>query len=203
MGQKFVIGIDEAGRGPLAGPVAAAALCLPQNFQFSIHNFQKKLPLRDSKRLTQKQREAWFTYIKNHSHIFYTTATISPKIIDKINISKAANLAASLALAKLMKSVGLRTKNCRVFLDGGLFLNPKFYILNPRTIIKGDEKISAIMLASIIAKVTRDRIMRRLHRKYPVYGFDQHKGYGTKKHRKAIHKNGLSPIHRRSFTFKK
>lgn len=200
MRQKFVIGIDEVGRGPLAGPVAVAALALPRNLKFRMKNLE--LPLRDSKKLTPKQREMWFTYLKNHPHIFYATATVSPKIIDKINISQAANRAASLALAKLIKNYKFRIKNCRIVLDGNLFLDSKFYILDPCTIIKGDEKIPAIMLASIVAKVTRDRMMHRLHKKYPAYGFDEHKGYGTRKHRKAMHKNGLSPIHRRSFKLK-
>ena len=122
-------------------------------------------------------------------------ASVSPKIIDKINISKAANLAAGKAFSLLIKNSGLRIKNCEVFLDGGLYIqNLKFKI-----IIRGDEKIPAISLASIIAKVSRDRQMINLHKKYPKYGFEKHKGYGTKKHFKAIRKHGPSKIHRLTF----
>ena len=208
---KYIIGIDEVGRGPLAGPVVVAALALPPNSKFK--NQKSKLQLKDSKRLSREQREIWFAYIRKQPHIFYTTAIVLPKIIDKINISQAANLAASLALAKLIKNYKLRMKNCRIFLDGGLYTDnskiknqkSKLQLKNIKcaTIVKGDEKVPAIMMASIVAKVTRDRIMSRLHKKYPAYGFDEHKGYGTKKHRRAIKKNGYSPIHRRSFTLKK
>lgn len=209
---KFIIGIDEAGRGPLAGPITAAALCLPQNFRFLSPNFQKKLPLRDSKKLNSKQREEWFKCISNHPEIFYATASVSPRIIDKINITQAANLAATRALLKLVKRSNGLVNKTKVFLDGGLYLNSKFESQNSKlqlknfkyaTIIKGDEKIPAIMLASIVAKVTRDRKMKALHKRYPQYGFDEHKGYGTKKHRQLIRKHGLSVVHRRSFRIKK
>jgi len=125
-------------------------------------------------------------------------------VIDKIGISNAANLAASRALEKVIANC--KIANCKIFLDGGLYLNQNIRV-NQRThqrqsvstIIKGDEKIPAIMLASIIAKVIRDRLMIKLHKKYPQYGFDKHKGYGTKFHIKAIKKFGPSPIHRQSF----
>jgi len=193
---KYIIGIDEVGRGALAGPVVVAALAAPVNLKFKISNL--KLKLKDSKRLSPKQREIWFERIKKHS-MFYAIANVSPKIIDKINISKAANLAATSALKALIKNYKLRIKNCRVYLDGGLFLNSKFCILNSTTVVKGDEKISAISLASIVAKVSRDRQMVKLHKKYPKYGFDKHKGYGTKRHFKAIKKHGWSKIHRLTF----
>ena len=198
---KMIIGIDEVGRGALAGPVTVAAVLLPQNSGLKIKN--SKLPLRDSKRLTLRQRKKWFNWIKENN-VSYAVASVSPKIIDEINISKAANRAATNAFKKLAKNLKLKTKNCRVFLDGGLYLNKKllnsiFYILNSRTIIRGDEKIKAIMLASIVAKVTRDKRMKELHKKYPHYGFCQHKGYGTKKHFRAIKKNGVCRIHRKTF----
>jgi len=198
---KYIIGIDEVGRGPLAGPVVVAAVALPRNSKLRIKNAELKLPLRDSKKLSPKQRENWFKFIKK-SALCYSIASVPPKIIDKINISNAANLAATSALGALIKNYKLRIKNCRVFLDGGLFLNSKFCILNSTTVVRGDEKIPAIMLASIIAKVTRDRQMLRLHKKYPRYDFNQHKGYGTKKHIKAIKKHGRSKIHRKSFKIK-
>jgi ribonuclease HII len=239
---KYIIGIDEAGRGPLAGPVTVAAVATTVNPKSvfakqipggSIRNPKFKLkrqgvylskhpvPLRDSKKLSPKQREAWFQWIKKHSNIllnvgmFYAVASVSPRIIDKINISNAANLAASRALQKLLNTltiVKVLSKNTvEIFLDGGLFINSKFKnqnaklqskikkLQNIKTITKGDEKIPAIMLASIVAKVSRDRQMFRLHKKYPKYGFDKHKGYATKKHIKAIKKHGRSPMHRKSF----
>ena len=199
--KKYIIGIDEVGRGPLAGPIVVAAVALPRNSKLRIKNAELKLPLRDSKKLSPKQRENWFKFIKK-SALCYSIASVPPKKIDKINISNAANLAATSALGALIKNYKLRIKNCRVFLDGGLFLNSKFCILNSTTVVKGDERIPSIALASIVAKVTRDRLMLRLHKKYPKYGFNKHKGYGTKKHIKAIKKHGRSKIHRKSFKIK-
>ncbi|MEK7496153.1 MAG: hypothetical protein AAB616_01655, partial [Patescibacteria group bacterium] len=102
---KYIIGIDEVGRGPLAGPVTVAALALPQNLKFKIKNL--KLPLRDSKKLSLKQREIWFEYVKKHPKIFYAIASVSPKVIDKINISNAANLAATRAFQKLVNTYAI------------------------------------------------------------------------------------------------
>ena len=225
---KYIIGIDEVGRGALAGPVTVAALLLPRNFQFprlrqgfggqANPNSQKnfKLKLKDSKKLSPKQREVWFKWIKKHSNIlqnvgmFYAIANVSPKIIDKINISNAANLAATRAFTRLINNstiVRLLTKSrIKVFLDGGLYLNKNLIRINQfnlyksvSTVIKGDEKIPVIALASIVAKVSRDREMVRLCGKYPKYGFDKHKGYGTKRHFEAIKKHGRSKIHRLTF----
>ena len=201
---KYVIGIDEVGRGALAGPVTVAALALPRKFihfirQLAEADKSKKLktPLRDSKKLSSKQREVWFDFIKKQK-IPYAIASVSPKIIDKINISNAANLAASRALKKLLtNNRQLITNNCEIFLDGGLYV--KNFKLKTKTIIKGDEKIPAISLASIVAKVSRDKYMRNLHKKYPRYDFINNVGYGTKKHMKAIKKYGLSFVHRRTF----
>ena len=222
---SFVIGLDEVGRGSLAGPVTVAtAMFNSKRFdllKLKSNIRRSNLPkLKDSKKLTPKQRGIWFEYIKNNPQISYTLASVSSKVVDRINISKAANLAATRAFKKLTKKCKLTTKNCRVFLDGGLYVE-KLKVKNSRqrrgspqaaklkikdfktkTIIRGDEKIPAIMLASIVAKVSRDRLMTKLHKKYPRYGFAQHKGYGTKKHIKAIKKYGLSPMHRRSFKFK-
>ncbi|NCO15172.1 ribonuclease HII [Candidatus Wolfebacteria bacterium CG18_big_fil_WC_8_21_14_2_50_39_7] len=208
---RYIIGIDEVGRGALAGPVTVAAVAITVNPKPKIRNPKPRLKLRDSKKLTPRQRETWFGYIKTHPGIFYTTAGVSPKIIDKINISNAANLAATRALTKLVKYLTivkyLTKSKVEVFLDGGLYLNKNKIRVNPRsyprlsafTIIKGDEKIPAIMMASIVAKVTRDRIMVKLHKKYPKYAFDRHKGYGTKKHIKAIRKHGPTKVHRLAF----
>ena len=207
--KKFItIGIDEVGRGPLAGPVTVAAVATARNYKLHFCEAKlariipnSKIKLRDSKKLSSLQREKWFKWIKKNK-ILYAVASVSPKIIDKINITNAANLAATKAFKKLIAKL----KNCKierlkVFLDGGLYLNlkPKTQNLKPKTIVRGDEKIKVIMLASIIAKVTRDKRMKKLHKKYSRYGFDCHKGYGTKKHLKAIKKNGVCKIHRRSF----
>ncbi len=209
---KYIIGIDEVGRGPLAGPVVVAALAVPTKLRIKNAELRKNFKsakLRDSKKLSLKQREIWFEYVKKHPKIFYAIASVSPKVIDKINISNAANLAATRAFQKLVNTYAIAsvlTKNnnvnVKIFLDGGLYLNKKYPRLSASTIIKGDEKIPVISFASIVAKVTRDRMMRKLHKKYPQYGFDKHKGYGTKEHFKAIRKHGLSPIHRKSFRIK-
>ncbi len=205
MKQKYIIGIDEVGRGPLAGPVTVAAIAATANFQ---KNF--KVKLKDSKKLSPKQREIWFKFVKENK-IPFVVANVWPKTIDKINISRAANLAATRAARKLItNNKQLTTKNLKIFLDGGLFINLKLKNQKSKlqlkiknfkiqTIIRGDEKIPAIALASIVAKVHRDTLMKRLHKKYPRYGFDKHKGYGTKLHYKNIKKYGISEIHRKSF----
>lgn len=199
----IIIGIDEVGRGPLAGPVVVAALALPKGIGFRVQGIG--LPLRDSKRLSPKQRETWFCYLKKHPRIIYATARVYPRLIDKINITNAANRAATKALQKLIAIRQLAEQDCKIFLDGGLRIcvNPRTYLrLSASTIIGGDEKIPAISLASIIAKVTRDRYMVKLHKRYPHYGFNKHKGYGTKMHTAAIKKYGLSEVHRLTFTRK-
>lgn len=225
---NYIIGIDEVGRGALAGPVVVAAVAVTTKFRIKNAEFrikkksrnsefffcQRQIPggsilnsklakLRDSKKLTPKQRELWFEYIKNELALPHAVAMVSPTVIDKINISQAANLAATRALSKLTKNLKLKTKRYSVFLDGGLYIKKlKTKNLKLKTIIRGDEKIPAIMLASIVAKVRRDKMMVKLHKKYPKYAFDRHKGYGTKKHIKAIRKFGPSPIHRRTFKIK-
>lgn len=199
---KYLIGIDEAGRGPLAGPLVVAGVRLrtpatTSNAKFKIKN--EKLRnifngIKDSKKLSAKRREEWFKILTGDPCVKWAVAKISPKVIDKINIAKSANLGAKRVFQKLSGG-----KSCYALLDGSLYL-PKH--INYKTIIKGDEKIPIISAASIIAKVTRDRIMARLHKKYPLYGFDAHKGYGTKFHYGAIKKLGLLNIHRRSFNLK-
>ncbi|MBU2263185.1 ribonuclease HII [Patescibacteria group bacterium] len=196
---KYIIGIDEVGRGPLAGPVTVAAVAVTVNYKLQKPNSK----LRDSKKLSAKQRELWFDYIKKNKKLFYAISSVSPRTIDKINISKAANLAATRALRRLLMKHRLPRNKIKIFLDGGLKIKqPLSTFYDPHTIIKGDEKIPAIALASIVAKVTRDRKMRKLHKKYPKYGFNKHKGYGTKKHIKAIKKHDLTDIHRKTFSKK-
>ena len=203
----ITIGIDEVGRGALAGPVTVAVLALPQKSniknQISKLRFKnKRLFLKDSKGLTSAQREIIFKFLKREK-IPYAVAGVSPKIIDKINISQAANLAAGRAFQKLTTD-NRQIKNCEIFLDGGLYLpeNNKIKNLKPKTVVKGDEKIPAIALASIAAKVTRDRYMKKLHKKYPHYDFINNVGYGAKKHITAVKKYGRSLVHRKSFKIK-
>lgn len=197
--KRFILGIDEVGRGCLAGPVTVAVVALPRKLRVISYKLWGRL--RDSKKLSAKQREKWFRWIKANSKIFYAKASVYPKMIDRINISQAANLAATRALRKLCSKIGDRNVRS-VLLDGGLYINNFNSIidhLDPRTIIKGDEKYNAIKLASIVAKVSRDRVMRRNHKKFPQYGFDQHVGYGTKIHMTAIKKHGYCELHRLSF----
>ncbi len=210
MKAKYIVGIDEVGRGPLAGPVVVCALALPAGFLIRKSNLLP--PLRDSKKLTKLQREIWWAWIKNNPKISYALARVYPRRIEKINISQAANLAATRAVQKIISNgstgspnnypLSLSKGDIKIFLDGGLYLNPLVanrYSLVARTVIKGDEKITAVKLASIIAKVTRDRFMDKLHKKYPGYGFDKHKGYGTSAHVAAIRKLGPCVAHRATF----
>src|SRR3990167_3679950 len=171
--RKAIVGIDEAGRGPLAGPVVVAG------GKIRSAKTAKRLfaGIRDSKKLSAKKREEWFSVLASRPEIEYAVARVWPAVIDRMNISRAANLAARRAHWKLSRGRG----GIYALLDGGLYLPDSIL---QETIIKGDEKIPLIAAASIIAKVTRDRIMVRLHRKYPEYRFDLHKGYGTELHRR-------------------
>jgi ribonuclease HII len=200
-----VIGIDEVGRGALAGPVVVTAAMVDGNIKKTNLG-----TLKDSKKLTAQQREAWCEYFKNHPKIIFATARVYPREIERRNISQAANLAAKRALARLIKNIGSdhRIKNVApggitISLDGGLYLgNRKHQVAkfpNAKTIIKADEKITAVSVASIIAKVHRDQFMKKLGKKYPQYGFEVHKGYGTKIHRDAIKKIGPCTAHRKNF----
>lgn len=187
------IGIDEVGRGALAGPIVVAAVSIPKGFYPRTTTLPK---LRDSKKLNLNQRLLWFQYIRNHPRIIYTTARIYPRRIEKLNIANCANLAAFRTLQKLSPSL----RNISVFLDGSLYLGkrsaqPSFV----KTITRGDEKFIVIKLASIVAKVTRDRYMTGLTRKYPQYKFHLHKGYGTVVHRRMIKRFGPAETHRLTY----
>ena len=188
------IGIDEVGRGPLAGPVVVTALALPENCDLS----SSGLPLRDSKKLTESQREAWRAWILAHPGIRHATAYAYPKTIDRMNISRTANLAAWRAYRKLLALLSLKAESCKLkaTLDGGLHLPAH---IPHRTIIRADETYPAVSLASIMAKCSRDRAMKRLHMRFPEYGFAVHKGYGTKAHIAALRKYGPSDAHRLTF----
>lgn len=182
---NYMIGIDEVGRGSLAGPVVVAAVALPTNFQL-----KPPCKLADSKKLTKNQRELWSRYIIDN--LPFSLARVYPVTIDRINISQAANLAATRAFKRLNLSG-------QVLLDGGLKLNTN---QSHQSIIKGDEKYDAIKLASIVAKVHRDQIMINNHYLHDQYGFNRHKGYGTQFHLAALKKFGPCPLHRRSFLIK-
>jgi ribonuclease HII len=189
----YIIGIDEVGRGSLAGPVTVAAVILTRKNSF--------FGLKDSKKLSASQRNGWFEELKKSKKVFYAVASVYPKTIDKVNITEAANRAATKAFSKLVTTRFLTKKPLKVYLDGGLYLKrpkiPNFY--EAKTIIKGDEKINAIKIASIVAKVVRDGYMKRLSQRYPQYGFAVNKGYGTQEHLKTIEKYGPSKVHRLTF----
>lgn len=180
-GFKLIAGVDEAGRGPLAGPVCAAAVILPQGARIEGVN--------DSKKMTEKKREALFDIICNTA-VAYAIEFVSPTVIDEINIRQATSLAMHNAVQNLDRKADY------IIIDGndGIpFDTPYEYI------IKGDARSQTIAAASILAKVSRDRLMRELDREYPEYGFAKHKGYGTKAHMEAIQKYGVSEVHRKTF----
>ena|SRR3989344_594045 len=188
---KWIIGIDEVGRGPLAGPVVVSALVLPERFQLP-----DIVPIRDSKQLSEKQREWWFEFVRKEK-ILYAVARVTPSVIDRINISQAANRAARKALERVRLLIP-ETVNVQIILDAGLKVGEVDGVAI-RSEVKADERYPAVSLASIMAKVTRDRFMEKLHTRFPNYGFNRHKGYGTKEHREAIRQQGILSCHRRSF----
>ena len=179
-GFKFVCGVDEAGRGPLAGPVCAAAVILNEEIE----------GLNDSKKLSEKKREALFDEIKEKS-VSFSIAFASVEEIEEYNILNATYLAMNRAIE------GLNVKADFARIDGNRV--PTGITVPCETVVKGDAKSCSVAAASILAKVTRDRLMLEEDEKYPEYNFKKHKGYGTKEHTDAILKYGLSPIHRPSF----
>lgn len=184
-----IAGIDEAGRGPLAGPVTAAAAVLPP--EWITHGLPSALAgLNDSKQLTEKKREQLFSAILELPEIDYAIANIEAAEIDWINILQATHAAMKQALA------GLQSEAAHSLVDG----RPVKSLPGPQTaIVKGDSLSFSIAAASILAKVSRDHLMLEYDRQYPEYGFATHKGYGTKRHLKAIAEHGPCPIHRLSF----
>lgn len=186
-GRQSVAGLDEAGRGPLAGPVVAACFSIRHDFDFNNEIFEQ---IKDSKKLTEKKREELFDVIQGEFEDF-GIGICDNQTIDRINILQATFLA-------MKKALGAVKNKPEVILIDGQFGLPN-YSGSQQPIIKGDEKVFSIMAASIIAKVTRDRIMQKVHEQYPQYGFDQHKGYGTKLHLENIKKYGPCPLHRTSF----
>lgn len=188
----WIIGVDEVGRGPLAGPITLAAVGMKSSKRAPIN----LTGIRDSKKLSAKQRELWSKKIRSHGHVIHATSSVHSRVIDARGISYAARMAVKRCLSLLMGRHAIDPKNCLVMLDGGLKA-PDMYA--QRTIIKGDERVPIIAAASIVAKVHRDAYMTRLAKKIPQYGFEQHKGYGTVVHMQAIEKHGLSEHHRRVF----
>lgn len=192
------IGIDEAGRGPLAGPVVAAAV-LFKSTDFSIPSGREKdfNLIRDSKKLSEKQRETAFALVQEFFHV--GVGIISAETVDRVNILQATFLAMKAALSNLERAASLRGRESSLVLliDGNQEL-PNLS-LKQETVVEGDGKVKSIAAASIIAKVTRDRLIILADHEYPAYGFARHKGYGTKEHMDALRKYGPTPIHRKSF----
>ncbi len=180
-GVKLVCGVDEAGRGPLAGPVCAAAVMLPPGLEIP--------GLNDSKKLTDKKRRELYDIITARA-VSYGIAFASEQEIDEINILQATFLAMERAMQALSPQPEL------ALIDGN---RAKDFGLPVRTIVKGDSLSASIAAASILAKVTRDRLMEEYDAQYPQYGFAVHKGYGTKRHYAALREFGPSPIHRKTF----
>ncbi len=239
-GYKFVVGLDEVGRGPLAGPVVASAIIINlinKKHSDILQNVRMFLGIKDSKKLSEKQREEFYEILTKHSAIRWGIGIVSEKVIDKINILEATKLAMVRAIASLIsnfqfpisksrQSRGLSIESEQIQkpkskiikvqnqplqkIDGRQFSAEAGFLLidgnfgidstiPQKSIIKGDEKVFSISAASIIAKVTRDRIMQKMDKKYPQYGFAQHKGYGTELHIKNLKKFGHCKIHRKTF----
>lgn len=194
-GFKFVVGLDEAGRGPLAGPVVAGAVCFVNFPQAEIKKLSK---INDSKKLSEKQRESFFEILTTHKNIKWGVGIVDEKIIDKINILEASKLAMTTAFKKLNPDFLLIDGNFKLDFKRAAFAK-SYGAPKQKSIIKGDAKVFSIACASIIAKVTRDRIMQKYHKKFPQYGFDKHKGYGTFLHIENIKNFGPCKIHRKTF----
>ena len=180
-GYKAVCGVDEAGRGPLAGPVCAAAVILPEGYEIP--------GLNDSKQLTDKKRRELYPVIMEEA-IAYGISFVDEKTIDEVNILNATFMAMRDAISKLSVKPEL------ALIDGNRLSD---FGVEAEAIVKGDAKVASIAAASILAKVARDEYMEKMDEEYPEYGFAIHKGYGTKPHYAAITEHGMSPIHRKTF----
>ena len=187
-GFKVVIGIDEAGRGPLAGPVVAAAVSLKKT------NFESRID--DSKKLSPKEREkAYLEIVRNAD---FGIGIIGERMIDEINILKATLMAMQQAVNSLLETLKTRKDAIHLIVDGNISLD---FGLPCKAIVRGDSRSLSIAAASILAKVTRDRIMLNYDRIYPEYNFARHKGYPTLAHRSVLARLGPTPIHRKSFSY--
>lgn len=193
---QYLIGMDEVGRGPLAGPVAVGACMILVSKIRKLHAEDFFKNIKDSKKLSGKKREEWFNKIKklkSKGDLDYSISFIGNTIIDKKGISQCIKS----AIKNSFKKLKVDSSKTIILLDGGLKAPEEF--IYQKTIIKGDEKEPIISLASILAKVARDRKMIRYSKKFPEYGFEIHKGYGTSLHCRKIRENGLSKLHRKSF----
>jgi ribonuclease HII len=188
-GIKRIGGVDEAGRGPLAGPVAAAAVILPESWILA--GLPEELRgLNDSKQLNARQRDAYFDILMTHPLVQRAVEMVGAEAIDQMNILGATHAAMNLALAKLAPCPD------HVLVDG---LAVKSLRFSQTALVKGDARSYTIAAASVLAKVSRDRLMLEYDARYPEYGFAEHKGYGTAKHLEALRRHGPCPIHRQSF----
>lgn len=192
MVRRYVIGIDEVGRGPLAGPVAVGALMATPR---TLRAFSD---IRESKQLSKEKRGEWVERMKEYrttypNDLAWVVSFVSARMIDKIGIVPAIRS----ALRSSLRRLAVPAKECTVLLDGGLKAPLEY--TDQTTIIRGDASETIIAMASVVAKVARDKRMTLVARKYPSWGFAEHVGYGTKAHREAIAKHGLSAEHRRSF----
>ncbi len=190
---RCIVGIDEAGRGPVAGPLSVCALCIKGKLNLKQKPFAYLLAtsgFKDSKKLSPKKREEIFNAILKDERIVFAHSFVHAKSIDKWGIKKALDIAVARTLKKMACEV------CELLLDGALKAPARY---RQKTIVKGDEKVLEIALASVVAKVKRDKYMEKIHKKYPSYAFNKHKGYGTKKHLELIQKYGKCSEHRKSF----
>lgn len=183
----MIAGVDEAGRGPLAGPVVAGAVVLPVEGIAGIGGLER---LDDSKKLSEAWREKLYERIVSSGSVLWAAGLATVEEIDRLNILRATHLAMRRAVE------ALSTRPCLSLIDG---LPVKDFPFPQQAIVKGDGKSLSIAAASIIAKVTRDRLMREHAREYPEYGFDAHMGYGTRRHLEALRTHGICPIHRQTF----
>ena len=189
-GLSLIAGMDEAGRGPLAGPVVAAAVCLPAAWMEEGALPRKLFGLNDSKQLDAETRDKFFEFLTTHADVRFAVAVVEPEVIDHINILQASFRAMNEAFKQLLPVPE------HTLVDGPYVTTWK----HPQTpIADGDAKSYSIAAASVIAKVTRDRLMIAYHLQYPGYGFAEHKGYATAQHLEALSRLGPCPIHRKSF----
>ena len=183
-GHEIIVGVDEAGRGPLAGPVSAAAVILPEGFSHPL--------LDDSKKLTEKKRDLIYEELMSDKGIIWGHSFAEAEEIDEINILKATHA----AMARAVGALKVASEKLYCLIDG--LAVPNFPYAS-EGIVKGDGKSLSIAAASVIAKVVRDRKMLEYAEEFPEYGFEKHKGYGTKAHLAALHEHGPTRVHRRSF----
>jgi len=197
-GYKRIVSLDEVGRGALAGPVIAAAVSINPKFKYKnskqipIFKFLN-LKIRDSKKLSSKKRKRFYNLLTKNLVIEWAIGRVSERVIDKINILEATKL----AMKKAIKNLKIKLEVDFLILDGKMKLDLS---LPQKSIIKADEKVFSCAVASIIAKVTRDKIMEKYGKKYPQYGFNKHKGYPTKLHLAKLKKYGFCKIHRKTFS---